>query len=173
MPKLFKATTQLLSYRKLQRVPAQWWKTTLQMQISSTLFVMLTTFSGSSLLGTATVRTITRRCQFSSHIIAYGTAPSVKAGHSNMRKWHFNNLWVRDGKGHRYRSTTLTVSTLPICAGLVPRPFPVGGVSSSLQRGLRNFINDCCEAANTYKLIARILTSLSHEYLQVYRTHFM
>ena len=83
VPKLFKATstTQLLTYRKiqripdqqitqlkqqpsysklplrlmellskLQRIPAQWWKTTLQMQISSTLFVMLTTFSGSSLL---------------------------------------------------------------------------------------------------------------------------
>ena len=169
MPKLFKATTQLLSYRKLQRVPAQWWKTTLQMQISSTIFVMLTTFSGSSLLGTATVRTFTRRCQFSSHIIAYGTAPSVKAGHSNMRKWHFNNLRVRDGKGHRYRSTTLTVSTLPICAGLVPRPFPVGGVRKG------RLVTPTRIYGISLMIVAkpRILTSLSHEYLQVYRTHFM
>ena len=70
-----------------------------------------------------------------------------------MRKWHFNNLWVRDGKGHRYRSTTLTVSTLPICAGR-------GARHSNADP--RNFINDSCEATNTYKLIARILTSLSH-----------
>ena len=91
MPKLFKATTQLLSYRKLQRVPAQWWKTTLQMQISSTLFVMLTTFSGSSL----------------SHIIRYGYL------------WRDTPICASGTliRGHRYRSTAsaLTVPTPALC----------------------------------------------------------
>ena len=45
---------------KLQRIPAQWCKTTQQMEISSTLFVILTTFSGSSLLTSYGTRGVTR-----------------------------------------------------------------------------------------------------------------